>query len=404
VRGRWVEQRRDAQLSAVGGRRARRPLQWRAFIPDPVAELEIGLDGPAASDVADAQEALSDLRHAAVSTSGLEVLARRLLRTEAVASSRIEAIEVSHRRLAEAEAGASGQRYETARLVVGNVAAMKRGIELGSDHSHRLTVEDLESMHGLLMAGSPYRDDQQRAGRLRHDASFIGGSSPATADFVPPPPEEIPGLLDDVMRFINVREDLSVVVVAAVAHAQFETIHPFHDGNGRVGRSLIHMILRRHGAVETVTPPVSVVIAQDGSRYIDGLTRFREGDVAGWISDFAVTITRACKATQALAEDAADMVQGWRNAVNAQRGQTGQRLLRSDAAANQLLALLFEMPVLTTATVVDRLGVTWRTAHAGIAELENAGILVQTSLGKRNRVYEAREVFSLLDGFEGRSA
>lgn len=206
------------------------------------------------------------------------------------------------------------------------------------------------------------------------------------------------------MRFINVREDLSVVVVAAVAHAQFETIHPFHDGNGRVGRSLIHMILRRHGAVETVTPPVSVVIAQDGSRYIDGLTRFREGDVAGWISDFAVTITRACKATQALAEDAADMLQGWRNAVNAQRGQTGQRPLRSDAAANQLLALLFEMPVLTTATVVDRLGVTWRTAHAGIAELENAGILVQTSLGKRNRVYEARGVFSLLDGFEGRSA
>lgn len=400
MRGRWIEQQREADLSAVGGRQARRPTRWHAFVPDPVADLEVELDGSAASDVADAQEALAQLRHVAASTTGLEVLASRLLRTEAVASSRIESIDVSHRRLAEAEAGATGERYETARLVVGNVTAMARGIELGSDLSRLLMVEDLESMHGLLMAGSPYLDDQRRAGHLRDSVSFIGGSSPTTAEFVPPPPERVPRLLGDLMRFINERADLSPVVVAAVAHSQFETIHPFHDGNGRVGRCLIHTILRRRGAVRTVTPPVSVVIAQDGSRYVDGLTRFRQDDVNGWISEFAVSVRLACEATLRFARDTERMQQDWLERVNARRKSAGRRPLRSDAAGRRLIELLPEMPVLTTASVVDRLAVTWKAALDGIAELRDAGMLVQTSVGRRNRVYEARDVFSSLDGFE----
>jgi Fic family protein len=283
--------------------------------------------------------------------------------------------------------------------VVGNVAAMALAIELGAQRD-ALRLEDLESMHGLLMSGSPFLDDQQRAGMLRDDVSFIGGTSPATANFVPPPPEAVPELISDLLAFTNERHDLSPIVVAAIAHAQFETIHPFHDGNGRVGRCLIHTLLRRHGSVTTVTPPVSLAIAQEGSAYVEGLIAFREGGVDQWISQFALIVTAACHAALRFAADAHALQEDWLDRINARRHARGGRPVRADATAHRLLGLLPDMPVLTAASVVDRLGVSWKAALDGIAELEAVGILVQTSIGRRNRVHEARDLFGLLDAFE----
>ncbi|CAN5361847.1 hypothetical protein BH20ACT9_BH20ACT9_00920 [soil metagenome] len=343
-------------------------------MPDPIAELPLELDQAHAADLADAEAALAGLRRLATySTAGLEVLARRLLRTESVASSRIEAIDVPHRRLAEAELGSTGQRYEVARQVVGNVAAMARAVELGAT-GRPFGTDDLLSMHGLLLAGSPYHDDRQRAGTLRREPVFIGGSSPATAQFVPPPPELVQYLLDDLAVFVNDRGDLTPVAVAAVAHAQFETIHPFPDGNGRVGRCLVHTVLRRTGDVGTISPPVSLIFSQDGAAYVEGLTGFRRGDVSSWVSAFAVAVRRACEATELLAQQVERLQQTWVQAVDAGRVAAGRRRMREGSTVRRLIDALVARPVLTTATVVNALEVTWRAARDAITELEATGI------------------------------
>lgn len=208
----------------------------------------------------------------------LEPVARLLLRAESVASSRIEGLRLSHRRLEEArfEPGGAGG---TARAIVRNIEAMSTAIDLGSG-SKALTEDGLLSIHRILM----YTDqDQEIAGVVRTTQNWIGGgNTPRRAEFVPPPHDRVPALLDDLIRFTN-RSDLPAVLQAAIAHAQFETIHPFADGNGRTGRCLIHLILRRRGISLRVVPPVSVVLAANAAEYVAGLTAFRDLDAATWV-------------------------------------------------------------------------------------------------------------------------
>ena len=161
---------------------------------------------------------------------------------------------------------------------------MEEAIRIGSV-DRPITVADITDIHRTLLAGT---DQSDIAGQVRTIQNWVGGrlNSPIDAEFVPPPPEEVPGLLKDLVAFVN-REDLPAVVQAAIAHAQFETIHPFTDGNGRVGRCLIQVILRRRGLAPTFVPPVSVVLATNAKAYVRGLTEFREGKVAVWRSSFS---------------------------------------------------------------------------------------------------------------------
>jgi Fic family protein len=397
-RGTYVQQARPADLTGIGGRAARAPLTYEAFVPAPIRDLQLTVAGPVAADVADAESALADLRAQQHATAGLEALSRSLLRSEAVASSWIEALRVSHRKLAEAEQDAPGGRYDEARRVLGNVRAMAAAIEIGAASSP-FTVEDVLSMHGMLMSTSNVADDRQRAGVFRDEPVFIGGTTPRNAEYVGPPHERIDELMEDLVAFVNDRQDLSPTVVAAVAHAQFESIHPFHDGNGRVGRCLIHTILRRGGAGE-VLPPVSIAFAQPGSRYVDGLNAFRDDDLDAWLSVFATAVTFASHATIALAERVAALRDAWHERLRQRRAEAGRRAPRSDAAVVASLACLADLPAFHTRDLAQRLGVTWRAAQDAVLELADAGIIKQVSAGKGNRRYEAMEVFALLDEFE----
>ena len=136
---------------------------------------------------------------------------------------------------------------------------------------------------------------------VRTEQNWIGGrgSSPRDAVFIPPPPDRVPALLHDLIAFVNL-DDLPAVAQAAVAHAQFETIHPFGDGNGRAGRCLIHVILRRRGVSPRLTPPISVVLATNAKDYIAGLTDFREGRADDWIGGFADATARSVHGTEGL--------------------------------------------------------------------------------------------------------
>ncbi|MEX0953188.1 MAG: Fic family protein [Nitriliruptoraceae bacterium] len=367
-------------------------------MPASIVDIEMRLSGVAAADVADAEAALMRLAHSSAGFPSLEALARRLLRSEAIASSWIEALQVSHRRLAEAEQGAPGGLYDEARRVLGNVRALDAAVDIGA-RSVSVTVDDLLSMHGALMSTSNVEEDRARAGQVRDGPVFIGGTNATNAEYVGPPHEEVAALLEDLVAFVNTRRDLSPVVVAAIAHAQFESIHPHHDGNGRVGRCLVHTLLRRETA-SSVLPPLSIAFARPEARYVDGLNAFRSDDLDGWLTVFATAISFAAHATIGLAHEVGQLQQSWLEQLVEARARSGLRPPRADAAILAGCEILPDMPAFHARDLAQRLDRSWRAAQDAIEELVSVGIIKQLSAGKGNRLYEVPEIFALLDGFE----
>ena len=225
--------------------------------------------------MAEAETAIARLNGQASALADTEALARLLLRAESVASSRIEGLEIGARRLLRAEAArkqGEPTRDVTAAEVLGNIDAMSAAIS-EIEPGGQITVDTLLGFHRRLLETTW---QSRYAGQLRERQNWIGGSeyNPCSAVFVPPPHELIPELVEDLCAFCNT-ESLPAVAQAAIAHAQFETIHPFADGNGRTGRALIQLVLRRRGLATRVLPPISLVLATWAKDYVDGLTANR---------------------------------------------------------------------------------------------------------------------------------
>ncbi|HEX9243983.1 MAG TPA: Fic family protein [Anaeromyxobacter sp.] len=385
---RFENRRWEADFSAPGAKKNRRSFTYKAFVPDALEGFAPSLPAATVALVSDAEQTVQTLNLDPPQLASLEVVARRLLRAEAVASSSIEGLKISQRRLAEAELGADDARDVTAKSVLGNVAAMDAALELGSSKA-ALQVSDVLEIHRLLMESTDHPD---RAGKLRTTQNWIGGTSynPLNAVFVPPPPELVESLMEDLVRFAS-RSDLPAAVQAAVAHAQFETIHPFGDGNGRTGRALIHVVLRRRGLTPRFVPPVSLVLATNASEYIAGLTAFREGRLTGWLDGFARALRSAAKKSADLARDIAAMQAAWRQRAGNPR---------ADSSAEGLIVALPAYPVLTAASAAKVLDRSVQAANTALAVLENAGVLKQVSLGRRNRAFEAPELLNLVSAFE----
>lgn len=377
-----------ADPTAMRGRAERGSFRYRAFVPDPVAGLQLSLSSAVAAAVSSAERALDALNRDPPRIASLEALARRLLRAESVASSRIEGLVLSQRRLAQAEAEADSSRDETARSVLGNVAAMEEAVALGAE-AKPLRPRDILALHRVLMLSTP---TPQIAGQLRTRQNWIGGNAynPGRAAFVPPPPEHVPNLVDDLCTFMN-RTDMPPVVQAAIAHAQFETIHPFADGNGRVGRALIHVVLRRRGIAPRYVPPVSLVLAADVRAYVGGLLSFRDGDAARWCQLFAQAIERAAREASELAGRLAALQETWRERAGRPR---------KHSSAEALIVELPAHPIVTLATAQKLLGRSKQAANEAIRLLANKGVLHPVTLAKRNRAWEARELFALIDEVE----
>jgi Fic family protein len=377
-----------ADPSAPGGRAERRAFSYRAFVPDPIADLQLALPSNVAAAVSTAERAVDALNRDPPRLANLEVLARRLLRAESVASSRIEGLVLSQRRLARAEAEAADARDETARSVLGNVTAMEHAVSLGSD-AKTLRLKDVLEIHRHLMLATT---TPQFAGKLRDRQNWIGGNAynPGRADFVPPPREQVRNLMNDLVAFMN-RSDLPPAVQAAITHAQFETIHPFADGNGRVGRALIHVVLRRRGLAPRYVPPVSLVLAADAKAYVAGLTAFREDRPAEWILLFARATERAAAKAGELATRLAELQEKWR-----ERGGRPRR----HSSAEALIVQLPAHPIVTVATVQKVLGRSKQAVNEAIAVLADKGVLHPITLAKRNRAWEARELFTLINDVE----
>ena len=374
-------------------------------MPDRLADWPLSLPSDVAADVSDAERAVADLNSSGSQLANLEAVARVLLRAESVASSRIEGLEVGVGRLARAEAAKeAGDPLNdvTAEAVLGNVEAMELAV---SDLATKpnLSMEDILALHRALMKHTPNSDI---GGQFRNVQNWIGGNdyNPCGADFVPPPPEYVPELMDDLLAFLN-SEDTPPVVQAAIAHAQFETIHPFADGNGRIGRALIHLVLRRRGLAPRYVPPISLVLATDSRDYIGGLTRFRyTGEptgpdsapgIARWIATFASATLRATDDARQIAADIEALEMHW-------RAQAAP--IRKNSAADVLLRVLPSAPVLTVSTAARLTGRSFQAADLAVGRLTDAGVLRQIKLGRRNRAFEADGLIDALTTIERRLA
>jgi Fic family protein len=384
-------------MSSELPRNARRGCDYEAYLPDCLAGRKISLSGETAADVADAERAVDRLNREAGALADSEAVARLLLRAEAVASSRIEGLEIGGRRLLKAQLArglADDPSDVTATEVLNNIEAMRWAVESLSAAA-AVTAEGLLGIHERLLTGTAL---EEYAGKARGQQNWIGGSSynPCSATFVPPPFEHVDPLLDDLCSFCN-DDSMPAIAQAALAHAQFETIHPFIDGNGRTGRALIHVILRRRGLAPVVVPPVSLVLATWSKHYVDGLSATRyvaeptseeaaEG-LDSWIGLFAA-------ATQRAVTDAEMYEQGVAEAQDAWRDRLGR--VRANSAVDRLINALPGAPIITVQSGAALIGRSEQAVNQAIPRLERAGVLKQTNLGRRNRAFEA---IDLIDAF-----
>lgn len=395
VRCRWIS---DFSAPSRAGNRS---CEYEAYIPDTLVDRQITLDGDVAADVADAEAAIARLNTEATVLVDTEALARILLRAEAVASSRIEGLEIGARRLLHAEFLRG--TYETASDVtaaeiLNNIDAMMFAVESVSI-GDQITMDLLLDIHRRLLAGTRL---ESHGGVVRDQQNWIGGNSynPCSATFIPPPPENVDHLLQDLCAFSST-DDLPAVAQAAIAHAQFETIHPFVDGNGRTGRALIHLILRRRGLATRVLPPVSLILATWASDYIDGLTQFRylgapasKSAIAGlnaWVGRFAGSCNRAVSDAGDFERRAVEIERGWRRRVGR---------IRANSATDLLLRALLGAPVVTTNSAAELIGRSFVQTNEAITRLVEAEILRQVTVGRRNRAFEAPEIIAAFAALE----
>ena len=391
MRGAYIRRtwRHDPALYAPA--RYRRACSYDAFVPGRIAELAIDLPGDIAGLLSDAEKAIADLNGRA--GPELAPLGRLLLRTESIASSKVEGMQSDARALARAEANRDTGRNigPQAAEIIANIDAMEWAVEQAAT-AERVTPGALQDIHRILLAGDAGR---QQPGELRDEQNWIGGNdyNPCGADFVPPPPEEVTPLTEDLCSFCN-DDALPPLLQAAIAHAQFETIHPFGDGNGRTGRALVQVVLRRRGLAPAFVPPISVVLARRRDRYIEGLTLFREDRVADWVAIFATATTEAARLADDYRGRVADAQEAWREQLRAHSDP------RADAAAWAIIDALPAHPVVTVAVGVAATGRTRPAVNNGIAELEGAGVLIPLGTSRRNRAWEAAGLLDLIAGLE----
>lgn len=400
----WEEARWEPSVDGGLRRRDRRGGAYRTYVPDELARIEVAVPPDLDASLAKAERAVRALV-GAPGASDLDRLSRFLLRSEAIASSMIEGVAPSSRQIAIAELADTQAEpvrrvSEQAHLVASNIRIIRKATA-DLAHERRLRPDDVLGLHRSLVPPEHHG--------FRTVQNWIGGSRwhPLDAEFVPPTPERVPALIEDLVTYMNGASH-APLVQAALAHAQFETVHPFTDGNGRVGRALIHTVLARRGLTTTAVLPVSIVLATLSDTYVGGLTAFRHDSppsseaarkaTVAWLTVFTdATLTSVEQARLLIAEIAA-LREEWTERLATWRLACGVRPTpRADSAVARLIADLPETPVVTVGTVARSLGVSIVAARQAIDELREARILTARSLGQGTTGFMSDEVLELVD-------
>lgn len=370
--------------AAVGSRRQLRRASgdYHAAIPALIGRAFVVLEPETLAAADEASHALA--RFDAEAGAVIAPFPAILLRAESSSSSEVENLTAGAKQVALAEIDAA--RSENARLVVANTRAMDAAIALSTD----LDEDALIAIHAALLGETA----PHFVGQWRQEQVWIGGGavSPHDADFVPPHHERVPELMHDLLDFVD-RTDVPLLAQAAIAHAQFETIHPFPDGNGRTGRALIHAMLHRGGLTRNLTVPVSAGLLRSPHAYFEALSDYRDGDVDAIVHAITYASFAAVSNGTRLVADINDIRDGWNKLVRA----------RTDSSVHRLMDLLLERPVIRVATAARFLEVSEVAAGTAINRLADSGILTKAAGENRYRIWQASEVLDALDEFAARA-
>ena len=380
----------DSEGSVEPGRSVRIDWQGRrvsAWVPALLAERILG--GNRMRFTETTARRTEQAAHLATKASadlpvGWVPIARLLARSEGIASSFFEGIASP---LAEVALALSNLSDSSAAVAVAeNVTALAHAM---SQHNEEFSLDMLHDWHRILMAHATYLPPET-IGAFRTQQGWIGGSSPIDAALVTAPPEFLASLMTDLASFIN---DTSIdpVTQAAIAHSQFETIHPYSDGNGRVGRVLASWILAKRLDLR-VSPPLSVHLSRDRGGYLSGLVLFQQGQVDPWIRWFADTVIRAATSAIDVTLKVTGILAMWESRLSH---------LRVDAVARRTLLLFPERFVVTTNDVASATGVSERAARSALAELNRLRIIQELDvdvgrLGRPPKIWIAPELAALL--------
>ena len=302
------------------------------------------------------------------------------VRREALLSSEIEGTQSSLSDLLLFELDeAPGAPWADVAEVSSAVAALEYGVRRLAD-GFPLSSRLLREVHGVLLARG--RGSDQAAGEFRRSQNWIGGTRPGNARFVPPPPEQVADCIANLERFIHAEDDLPVLVKAALAHVQFETIHPFPDGNGRLGRMLIVLMLVDAQVLRQPLLYLSLFFKQHRSRYYTLLDQVRqEGDWEAWLAFFLDGVQRTATA-------AADMVRRLQQLFNSDQARLAQADLgRSGLSVRQVFQALCQQPLTSIGALEEQAGVSFPTAAKAMDHLVGLGIAREVTGGRRNRLF-----------------
>ena len=391
MRGKAVRRvwRHDPTLYAPP--RYRRACAYETFIPDLLRHEDFALPSDVAATLSEVERKVLALDGMPPTT--MASLSRLLLRTESIASSKVEGMQADVRALALAEAQRRAGRSVGRQVseIIANIDAMEEAVQRAAD-APQLSVDDICEIHAVLME----RDVTRRsAGKLREGQNWIGGNdyNPCGADYVPPPPEAVDDLLANLCEFSE-SEESPPLLQTAIAHAQFETIHPFDDGNGRTGRALVQALLRRRGLAPRFVPPISVALSNLRDAYIQGLAGFRHGQVAEWVTFFASATARATDLAIHYHGLVVDLQEFWRRRLRETENP------RAHAAAWAVIDALPEYPALTVADAVQATSRSQPAVNQAFSQLERAGVLAPLSRSRRYRTWEPTGLLDLISNLE----
>jgi Fic family protein len=375
------------QQQLRGGTREDRMLR---SVDATVPPLIAGLDYvPTLPVVVAAEDALLAVAQADTEAEGHSAaLSRFLIRTESVASSKIERITASAEDFARAIAG---QRSNSSALSMVAASSALHQLVTSAGEQKSIELDDLLQAHESLMRDDP--NEAEYAGRLRDMQNWIGGSdhSPRGALHVPPAPERVPELMQDLLAYLN-RDDVPVLVQAAIAHAHFESIHPFTDGNGRIGRALVSASLRRRGVTTHAVIPLASGILARREDYFDALGEYRLGDPAPLISLFTRSAHVAALESRVSIEKIKKLPDEWAAEVKPRKG----------SAAAALLSIFYDHAVLTADEVERLVGASTSVAYTAIRKLEETGVIREITGRKRDKVWVANDLLAELDDLDRR--
>lgn len=362
----------------------------RAFVPRPLPPAEPTLASASFADLnRQAELALARLAGVSGLVPSVDWLLYSAIRKEALLTSQIEGTQATLTDLFDDEAGLKLSNTDDVEEVTNYLRAFRwvRG-QLRDPQGLPISVRLLCEAHRLLLGGA--RGAGKQPGELRRSQNWIGGTRPGNAAFVPPPPQHVGDLLSDLERFIHaVDSDLPPLVRIALIHAQFETIHPFLDGNGRIGRLLIAALMEQWGLLAEPLMYLSGYLKKHQAEYYRRLSAIRsEGDWEGWVSFFLEGVVAASGDAERSIIDLASLITADR-----------RRLLESPKAgpvSYRLFELLPMMPRFSVEHVRQRLETTFPTASAAVKLLEDLGMLTELTGQKKNRVYSYQAYVALL--------